>query len=125
MSHKQRSDPEARRFGRHIRALRSERGLTQELLAERSGLSADSVRSLENGKFSPSRGTLRKLCTGLDLQMSTFFLLYETGGRRGEHELLDLLRTRSPAELRALTAIVRELIAQLDQLSPPEVEGQL
>ncbi|HLT36771.1 MAG TPA: helix-turn-helix transcriptional regulator, partial [Enhygromyxa sp.] len=60
-----------RHFGRHVRSLRRARGMTQEVLAQRSGLSADTIRRLEHGSFSPSLETLRKLCHGLDLMLST------------------------------------------------------
>lgn len=69
------------RFGEHIRSLRRARGLTQEAVAERSGLSVDTVRRLEAGTFSPSLDTLRKLCAGLDLMLSTLFESYELGER--------------------------------------------
>ncbi|HLT35877.1 MAG TPA: helix-turn-helix transcriptional regulator, partial [Enhygromyxa sp.] len=47
-----------RPFGRHVRSLRRARGMTQEVLAQRSGLSADTIRRLEHGSFSPSLETL-------------------------------------------------------------------
>ena len=64
-------------FGKHVRSLRRARGLTQEVLAERSGLSADTVRRLEHGSFSPSLVTLNKLCVGLDLRLSSLFESFE------------------------------------------------
>jgi len=47
--------------------------LTQEALAELSGLSADTIRRLEQGSFSPSLDTLRKSCRGFDMLLSTLF----------------------------------------------------
>ena len=69
-----------RRFGRHLRSCRCAHGLTQEALAERSGLSPDTIRRLERGTFSPSLDTLRKLCGGLQLKLSSLFDGYELGG---------------------------------------------
>jgi transcriptional regulator with XRE-family HTH domain len=66
-----------RGFGRHVRTLRKARGLTQDALAERCGLSTDTIRRLEQGSFSPSLNTLRKLAGGLDLLLSTLFEGYE------------------------------------------------
>ncbi|MGW7528827.1 helix-turn-helix domain-containing protein [Streptomyces sp. NPDC054783] len=55
-------------FGAHLRARRSGAGLTQEELAERSGLSVRAIRDLEHGRVArPRRETLRLLATALGL----------------------------------------------------------
>jgi transcriptional regulator with XRE-family HTH domain len=112
-----------RSFGRHVRSLRRARGMTQEVLAERCGLSADTIRRLEHGSFSPSLDTLRKLCGGLDLMLSTLFESYELGARNEARELIDLLATRGPRELVLATRVLRALFAELDginSLTSPE-----
>jgi transcriptional regulator with XRE-family HTH domain len=63
----------ARKFGTHVRALRTMRKLTQEALAESSGLSVDSIRRIERGTFSPTLDTLDKLARGLSLTLATLF----------------------------------------------------
>jgi transcriptional regulator with XRE-family HTH domain len=62
-----------RRFGDHVRRLRTSRGLTQEELAERAELSVDAIRRIERGAFSPSLETLSKLAFGLELSLKTLF----------------------------------------------------
>jgi transcriptional regulator with XRE-family HTH domain len=111
------SDDDGKRFGRHVRSLRRARGMTQEVLAQRSGLSADTIRRLEHGSFSPSLETLRKLCLGLDLQLSTLFEAYELGARDESRELADLLATRTPRELALATRIFRSLFDELDAIA--------
>ncbi|WP_094191685.1 helix-turn-helix domain-containing protein [Streptomyces katrae] len=55
-------------FGAHLRGRRSAAGLTQEELAERSGLSVRAIRDLEHGRVArPRRETLRLLATALGL----------------------------------------------------------
>jgi transcriptional regulator with XRE-family HTH domain len=103
-------------FGRHVRSLRRARGMTQEVLADRSALSADTIRRLEHGSFSPSLDTLRKLCVGLDLMMSTLFESFELGARDEARELLDLLATRTPRELVLATRVLRTLFDELDDM---------
>ena len=49
------------RFGENVAALRARRGLTQEQLAEKIGVSARYVQSLEAGEYFPSLPTLVKL----------------------------------------------------------------
>ena len=50
------------------------------------------------GEFSPSLKTLRKLCAGLYIRMSTLFLGWEFGGR-DDVELIDMVHS-IPPELR-------------------------
>jgi transcriptional regulator with XRE-family HTH domain len=121
-----------RNFGRHVRSLRRARGMTQEVLAERSGLSPDTVRRLEHGSFSPSLDTLRKLCGGLDLMLSTLFESYELGSRNETRELIDLLAARGTRELVLATRVLRALFEELDGIAAeaeesepdPEAEGE-
>jgi transcriptional regulator with XRE-family HTH domain len=106
----------ARSFGEHIKSLRRARGMTQGELAIRSGLSPDTVRRLERGSFSPSLETLRKLCIGLDLLLSTLFETFEFGERNSSRELLDLLAARDPRELLLALRVLRALFEQRDAL---------
>jgi transcriptional regulator with XRE-family HTH domain len=91
--------------------------MTQEVLAERCGLSADTIRRLEHGSFSPSLDTLRKLCGGLDLMLSTLFESYELGERNEARELIDLLATRGPRELVLAIKVLRALFDELDTIT--------
>jgi transcriptional regulator with XRE-family HTH domain len=96
-----------RLFGDFVRGLRHARGLTQEALAKRGGMSADTVRRLEAGAFSPSLQTLRKLAAGLDLNLGTIFTAFELRDVQRDQEIVDLLATRSPYDLdRALRVLV-------------------
>jgi transcriptional regulator with XRE-family HTH domain len=55
-------------FGQQLRRLRSAAGLTQEALAERSGVSVDAISALENGRrHRPRPDTVLMLAEGLGL----------------------------------------------------------
>jgi len=54
---------------RRIRELRRSRGLTQEGLGERSGMSPDAVSRIEAGTRVPTLGTLARLAVGLGVQL--------------------------------------------------------
>jgi transcriptional regulator with XRE-family HTH domain len=56
-------------LGARLRELRTRRKLTQEELGQASDLSADSIRKLEHGGFSPTFDTLNKLADGFDLHV--------------------------------------------------------
>lgn len=51
--------------GRNALRIRKERGLTQEQLAERSGLSQQYISGLEQGRRNPTIVTLYELATAL------------------------------------------------------------
>jgi transcriptional regulator with XRE-family HTH domain len=103
-------------FGRHVRGLRRVRGLTQDVLAQRSGLSADTIRRVEYGSFSMSIDTLRKLCDGLGLAPSTLFESFEVGRTDDRRELFDLIASRCPSDIALVARVVRVLLDELDQL---------
>jgi transcriptional regulator with XRE-family HTH domain len=104
-------------FGKHVRALRRARGLTQDALAKRSDLSADTIRRVEHGSFAMSITTLRKLCNGLGLSPSTIFESFELQRTDERRELFDLLGSRSKEEVALVARIVRTLLAELDSLA--------
>lgn len=52
-------------FGRHLRALRRERGLSQETLAERADLGVNIIGRLERAIIAPGLTTLLKLSVAL------------------------------------------------------------
>ncbi len=110
----------AREFGKHVRGLRRARGMTQEVLARRSGLSADTVRRVEHGSFSASIDTLRKLCSGLGVSPATIFESFELGRNDPRRELIDLLSSRSAKELRLITRLLRTLLDEIDRWNDDE-----
>lgn len=98
--------------GRHVRSCLCARGLTEEALAGRSGLSADTIRRLEKGTFSPPLETLRRLCMGLQMQLSTLFDSFELGEREAARELGDALAGVTPEVQKALLQLVAVLRRQ-------------
>ena len=60
-----RLQPEAEVFGRQLRQIRTERGLTQRALAEASGLIDTYISDMERGLKVPSLTTLLRLAAAL------------------------------------------------------------
>ena len=60
-------------LGLKLRDLRGQRGLSLRGLAELSGLNINTLSLIENGKTSPSVGTLHQLAQALNITVSTFF----------------------------------------------------
>jgi transcriptional regulator with XRE-family HTH domain len=106
----------ARAFGLHVRSLRRARGITQDALAVRSGLSPDTIRRVEKGAFSASLDTLRKLCGGLGVAESTLFESFEIGRTDARRELFDLIAGCDDATIALITSIVRVTLVGLADL---------
>ncbi|MFO7563910.1 MAG: helix-turn-helix transcriptional regulator [Enhygromyxa sp.] len=111
-------------FGKHVKSLRRARGVTQEVLAERCGLSPDTIRRLERGSFSPSLETLRKLCEGMNMRLSSLFEFFELEKRYDRRELEGLLCGRSDRDLALATTVLRVLFAELDGRDPAKGEDE-
>jgi transcriptional regulator with XRE-family HTH domain len=58
------------KFGETVRRLRKERNLSQEALAERSGMNADFVGFIERGENVPTLTTILQLAGALGVQPS-------------------------------------------------------
>jgi len=61
------------RFGRRLRELRRDRGLSQEELAFRSGLHRTYVSSAERGERNVSLVNIERLARALEISISDFF----------------------------------------------------
>lgn len=59
--------------GSRLRTLRGERALTIRALAEKSGLSTNTLSLIENGHSSPSVATLQQLAWALEVPIAAFF----------------------------------------------------
>lgn len=68
------------RLASRIRALRAERELSLEELADRSGVSRSMISLIERGETSPTAVTLEKLATGLGVVLGTLFGSTESRG---------------------------------------------
>ncbi len=74
------------RFGRAVRRRRRELDLSQEELAERSGLHRNYISSVENGHRNPSLRNIEKLAEALEMTISDFFKNYDVEKKQKEFE---------------------------------------
>jgi transcriptional regulator with XRE-family HTH domain len=58
------------RMGRRIKALRTERGLSRQTLAERAAISREYVRLLEAGRYDPTVTVVRRVAKALKVKPS-------------------------------------------------------
>ncbi|HIG52719.1 MAG TPA: XRE family transcriptional regulator [Candidatus Handelsmanbacteria bacterium] len=110
---------------RRIIAMRKDSGLSQQTLAERAGLSVDSVGKLERGEQLVSLKTLNKLCQALGIPLPVFFgAETDTSPDDAQKTILGLclyLSDKDPKHIRLANEMVRQLITRLeaDQNSGP------
>jgi len=71
-------------FGRRLRALRIERKMTQEDLANAAGVSTVFISSIERGKYAPSFDNLAKLARVLDVPVKDLFDFADVGPLPGK-----------------------------------------
>jgi transcriptional regulator with XRE-family HTH domain len=62
-------DPVVAHFGTRLREARERLGLTQEEVAQRSGVHATEVSRIEAGKRDPQISTLRRLAKAVDVKL--------------------------------------------------------
>lgn len=60
-------------LGKRIRTLRKLRGLTQEELGEKSGISYKFIGEIERGEVNPSLNSLIQIARALGIHVSEFF----------------------------------------------------
>jgi transcriptional regulator with XRE-family HTH domain len=65
-------------LGNRLRELRRQQALSLRALAEKSGLSANTLSLIENGKTSPSVATLQQIALALNIPITAFFEIKTT-----------------------------------------------
>ena len=101
------SDEEAS-VGKCLRKIRTQRGLSMRVLAEMSGLNINTLSLIENGRTSPSVGTLQQLAQSLQVPITSFFetdhinkdVVYQKTGQRShisfEHGTMEDMAAEMP-----------------------------
>jgi transcriptional regulator with XRE-family HTH domain len=99
-------------FGKRLRSLRRAKDLTQEQVAERAGLSLQSVGEIERGRGNPTLVNIERLSAALGEDLTTLFDLGDVklSKEQAQQELLELLNRATEEQVRAILTMVRVLI---------------
>jgi len=99
-------------FGKRLRSLRRAKDMTQEQVAERAGLSLQSVGEIERGRGNPTLVNVERLAAALDVELTALFDLGDIGltKEQARKELLELLDGASEEQVRAILTVARVLI---------------
>ncbi len=65
-------------IGTAVRKLRKNKGLTQKVLAEKCGISANAMNQIENNTSFPHKNTIDKICEVLGIPVS-YLLFFSIG----------------------------------------------
>jgi len=108
------------RLGRQIRAFRLERRLSQQQLADQSGISVDAVGKVERGIYSPSLETVECIAAGLGVTIPGLMTFEERSAPRQNpprstaRSQIDVLLADAPAaHAKAALAVLRALLRSL------------
>ena len=77
--------------GENLRLLRARAGYSLRGLAEKSGLNVNTLSLIENGKSSPSVGTLQQLALALEIPLTAFF-----ESEQSEHQVVYTPASKRP-----------------------------
>ncbi len=101
------------KIGKNIKKIRTQKGLSQQQLAQKSGISQSFLSDLENGKKSPTVDSLNKICRSLGISLAEFFSRGKTQGFAALPaeiiNLVDDLRELSPGQIQHLRSFIRSL----------------
>jgi transcriptional regulator with XRE-family HTH domain len=110
-----RAVPHVRKFlGQRLRAFRKQRGLSQEILGKRSGLSGKFIGEVERGDKSISLDSLYRVAAVLRMPL---WLLTDVGGARRSvaspeaEEIFALVATRPRAQVKRAYAVIRRIVS--------------
>jgi transcriptional regulator with XRE-family HTH domain len=59
-------------IGKLIQESRKNKEMTQQQLAEKTGLSRNYISDVENGRYTPSAETLFRICSILEIDLNNF-----------------------------------------------------
>ena len=103
-----------RRLGARLRALRDARGLTQEQLGEKAGISWHFLSSIERGRKGATTDTLAKLASLLDVTLSELFLGVDKPLPKETKRLETALAGKPPDAQRRILRILTEALDLAD-----------
>ncbi|TYS68824.1 helix-turn-helix transcriptional regulator [Sutcliffiella horikoshii] len=66
-----------KKFGITVRKLRTQKGFSQEVLAERTGLHRTYISDVEQGERNLSLININKFCKALEISLANFFKMME------------------------------------------------
>ena len=99
-------------FGAIIKAARNEKGMTQEMLAEKSGVGLRHMMGIENEGKNPSFEVLYDMIRALNVSADVVFYPEKKAEDSGRQYLTHLLSQCDDRSIRIITALVESLLKE-------------
>ena len=104
-----------KQVGARIRALRKEKGLSQEALGEKGGFHFSYIGQIERGEKNVALLNLAKIADALEVNLMQLFAYVEEDVRLTESEndlrdIVSMLRTSSPQQTRMIKNVIQQII---------------
>jgi transcriptional regulator with XRE-family HTH domain len=99
-------------FGKRLRELRRERGLSQATLAERAEITSEHVSRIERALVGPSLEVMDRLAEALDVEIKALFEFgtSRAGADASFLQLQDIARRGTPEDRRLLLRVADTII---------------
>jgi len=101
-----------KRLGSRVADQRRRAGLTQAKLAERVGVTTETVSRLERGMVIPSLARLEAISAALGVELAELFRVGDRDGQkdRAINRLLAIVRRASPGDIELLADIAEQVL---------------
>ena len=100
----------AKIIGQRIRNYRTQKGLSQEKLAELAGCHPTYIGQLERGEKNATLESVEKIASAMDISLSELFdKLGKSGGNNIAAKCYDLVASKNEAEQKQLYKILQEM----------------
>lgn len=100
----------AKIIGQHIRNYRTQKGLSQEKLAELAGCHPTYIGQLERGEKNATLESVEKIASAMDISLSELFdKLGKSGSNNIAAKCYDLVASKNEAEQKQLYKILQEM----------------
>ena len=97
-------------FGKRVRSLRKQRGLSQEKLSELCDLHPTYIGQIERGEKNATLETIMSLCGGLDVPPAVLFEnISASGARTVPEDIYDAVMELTESEQKAIYDIVKSV----------------
>ncbi len=100
----------AKIIGQRIRNYRTQKGLSQEKLAELAGCHSTYIGQLERGEKNATLESVEKIASAMDISLSELFdKLGKSGGNNIAAKCYDLVASKNEAEQKQLYKMLQEM----------------
>ena len=100
----------AKIIGQRIRNYRTQKGLSQEKLAELAGCHPTYIGQLERGEKNATLESVEKIASAMDISLSELFdKLGKSGGNNIASKCYDLVASKNEAEQKQLYTMLQEM----------------